>query len=113
MFEPPEFWTIEALAQLYVGQLRLRQPLGPYRLAGWSLGGVVAFEMARILEQQGESVDFLGLIDSYFALRDRKVNADVVPKNSGVSARMSPIAAMTSISRPLGEQLRGIRRTAP
>ncbi|MBZ4423289.1 non-ribosomal peptide synthetase, partial [Myxococcus sp. RHSTA-1-4] len=57
--------TVEALAARYVEELRTVQPSGPYRLGGWSLGGVVAFEMARQLEQRGERVEQLVLIDAY------------------------------------------------
>nr|WP_279637144.1 non-ribosomal peptide synthetase [Corallococcus praedator] len=57
--------TVEAMAASYVEALRAIQPAGPYRLGGWSLGGVVAFEMARQLEQQGEQVEQLLLIDAY------------------------------------------------
>nr|WP_244224482.1 non-ribosomal peptide synthetase [Corallococcus sicarius] len=57
--------TVEAMAACYVEALRALQPSGPYRLGGWSLGGVVAFEMARQLEQQGEQVEQLVLIDAY------------------------------------------------
>ncbi|NVJ07525.1 non-ribosomal peptide synthase/polyketide synthase, partial [Myxococcus sp. AM001] len=57
--------TVEAMAATYVGAMRGVQASGPYRLAGWSLGGVVAFEMARQLEQQGEQVEQLMLIDAY------------------------------------------------
>ena len=39
---------------------------GPYYLLGYSLGGAVAFEMARQLEANGQRVAFLGLIDSGF-----------------------------------------------
>ena len=57
--------SMEALARLYVEQVREEQPHGPYLLAGWSLGGVVAYEMARQLEALGEQVGLLALIDSY------------------------------------------------
>nr|WP_301340591.1 non-ribosomal peptide synthetase [Myxococcus xanthus] len=57
--------TVEAMAATYVEAMRGVQASGPYRLAGWSLGGVVAFEMARKLEQQGEQVEQLTLIDAY------------------------------------------------
>jgi len=40
------------------------QPEGPYRIAGWSMGGVVAYEMARQLQTLGEKVEVLALIDS-------------------------------------------------
>jgi amino acid adenylation domain-containing protein len=59
----PEPRTIEAMAALYVEALREVQPVGPYRLAGWSLGGVVAYEMARQLEAEGREVTLLAMID--------------------------------------------------
>ncbi|WP_186001748.1 non-ribosomal peptide synthetase [Corallococcus sp. Z5C101001] len=60
---PPD--SLEALARRYVEEVRGQQPRGPYRLAGWSLGGVVAYEMARQLQDQGEPVELLALIDAY------------------------------------------------
>jgi amino acid adenylation domain-containing protein len=57
--------SMETLARLYVEQVREVQPHGPYLLAGWSLGGVVVYEMARQLEALGERVGLLALIDSY------------------------------------------------
>uniref|UniRef100_UPI001F07D8A0 thioesterase domain-containing protein n=1 Tax=Myxococcus vastator TaxID=2709664 RepID=UPI001F07D8A0 len=62
--EPP-LEQVEALARRYVEAMRERQPEGPYVLGGWSLGGVVAFEMARELERQGQSVALLVLLDSF------------------------------------------------
>ena len=57
--------TMERLSALYVEAIRAVQPRGPYALGGWSLGGVIAFEMARQLERQGERVELLMLLDSY------------------------------------------------
>ncbi|MEW5929238.1 MAG: alpha/beta fold hydrolase, partial [Gemmatimonadota bacterium] len=57
-------WTIEEMARDYLAAVREVKPSGPYRLGGWSLGGVVAFEMARQLEAAGETVERLVLIDS-------------------------------------------------
>ncbi len=59
--QPPE--TVEETAALYVDAMRQVQPRGPYRLAGWSYGGIVVCEMARQLEALGEQVALLGLID--------------------------------------------------
>jgi thioesterase domain-containing protein/acyl carrier protein len=56
--------TIEEMAMRYLRELHTVQPTGPYRLAGASFGGVVAFEMARRLEEAGEAVEFVGLIDA-------------------------------------------------
>jgi acyl-coenzyme A synthetase/AMP-(fatty) acid ligase/thioesterase domain-containing protein/acyl carrier protein len=57
--------SIEEMAAHYIASLRRHQPRGPYYLCGSSLGGVVAFEMARCLSQNGEEVKFLGLLDTY------------------------------------------------
>jgi amino acid adenylation domain-containing protein len=55
---------IEAMASDYVQALRGHQPKGPYWLTGWSMGGVIAYEMARQLQQQGQQVAMLALIDA-------------------------------------------------
>ncbi len=57
--------SVEALASACCEEIRKAQPDGPYRLCGWSFGGVVAFEMARQLSENGQEVSFLGLVDSY------------------------------------------------
>ncbi|MBO0932990.1 non-ribosomal peptide synthetase [Fibrella aquatilis] len=55
--------SVEAIAQQNVAWLRATQPQGPYRLMGHSFGTRVAFEMALQLESEGETVDFLAVID--------------------------------------------------
>ncbi len=56
---------IEDMAAEYLDELLAVQPDGPYHLGGWSMGGVIAFEMARQLAAQGKSVAPIVLIDSY------------------------------------------------
>ena len=56
---------IEEMAAAYVEAMRGVQPEGPYLLGGWSMGGVVAFDMARRLTAAGQEVALLALIDSY------------------------------------------------
>ncbi|HYH82411.1 MAG TPA: amino acid adenylation domain-containing protein [Longimicrobium sp.] len=56
--------TLEAIAADHLATLRAARPAGPYRLGGWSMGGVVAYEMARQLEAAGEAVEALLLIDA-------------------------------------------------
>ncbi len=58
-----EWPGIEELATHYVADLRLRQPAGPYQIGGYCFGGIVAYEMARQLERQGETVATLALIN--------------------------------------------------
>jgi len=57
-------WSIQAMATDRLEAVRAIQPAGPYRLGGFCNGGVLAFEMARQLQSQGESVEALLLIDS-------------------------------------------------
>jgi thioesterase domain-containing protein/acyl carrier protein len=57
--------TVEEYAARAIRELRRVQPSGPYRLAGFSTGGVIAFEMARQFHKMGESVGPLMLIDSF------------------------------------------------
>jgi thioesterase domain-containing protein len=54
---------LRQMAALYLESVRQVQPAGPYRLAGWSLGGVLAYEMACQSALRGESVELLALID--------------------------------------------------
>ncbi|MEU0542643.1 amino acid adenylation domain-containing protein [Nocardia sp. NPDC005978] len=56
--------TIEQLAGRYLRELRTVQPQGPYHLLGWSLGGLIAYEMAAQLQAEGERVAVLALLDS-------------------------------------------------
>ena len=56
--------SVPAMAALYIEALRQTWPHGPYLLGGWSSGGVIAFEMARQLEQIGEPVERVVLIDT-------------------------------------------------
>ncbi|TYC75466.1 amino acid adenylation domain-containing protein [Stappia sp. BW2] len=57
--------SLEELAARYCQEILRQQASGPYRLCGWSFGGVVAYEIARQLRQAGEEIAFLGLVDSF------------------------------------------------
>jgi thioesterase domain-containing protein/acyl carrier protein len=55
---------LEDMAAHYIEALRIIQPQPPYCLGGWSLGGIIAFEMAQQLQRQGHKVSLLALLDS-------------------------------------------------
>jgi thioesterase domain-containing protein/acyl carrier protein len=55
---------VEQMVTHYLESLRSVQPSGPYMLGGWSMGGIVAFEMAQRLQKQGEVVSLLALFDA-------------------------------------------------
>ncbi|MDJ1184233.1 non-ribosomal peptide synthetase [Roseofilum casamattae] len=65
--------TIEEMASTYIQAIQTVQPEGPYYLCGWSMGGIVAFEMARQLQENNLQVEFLGLIDIMADDRDRQL----------------------------------------
>jgi amino acid adenylation domain-containing protein len=56
--------SVEAMAATHRAQISAVQPAGPYLLAGWSFGGVLALEIARQLVADGGEVRFLGLLDA-------------------------------------------------
>ncbi|HME04993.1 MAG TPA: thioesterase domain-containing protein, partial [Solirubrobacteraceae bacterium] len=72
--------SVEQIAAACLRALRERYPHGPYRLGGHSMGGLVAFEMARRLTGAGERVELLILLDTLapemFRWRGRMVGRD-------------------------------------
>ena len=57
--------TFAEAAAVLIRQMRDIQGHGPYRLAGWSLAGSLAYEMATQLIEEGESVEYLALFDAF------------------------------------------------
>jgi acetoacetyl-CoA synthetase len=60
---------IEDMAEFHLNAIREVQPQGPYALMGYSLGGLVALEMAQRLSASGESVALLAMLDAYPHIR--------------------------------------------
>jgi len=58
------YTRIEDLAAHYIEAMRTIQPEGPYILGGWSVGGIIAYEMAQQLNAQNQRVSQLLLLDS-------------------------------------------------
>ncbi len=55
---------VEDMAADYIEQIRSVQPHGPYALAGFSMGGLFALEIAQQLLQCGETVELVALVDT-------------------------------------------------
>lgn len=56
--------NVTSIARSYLEAIRRIQPAGPYRLLGWSFGGLVAFDIARLLLETSETVDLLAVLDT-------------------------------------------------
>ncbi|AKK66314.1 non-ribosomal peptide synthetase [Xanthomonas translucens] len=64
--------SIETIAADYLRRIRCVQPQGPYRLLGWSLGGLIVHAMAAELRAGGHEVELLVMLDAYpYAHADR------------------------------------------
>ena len=62
--QPQKKFTIEEMARQYIFEVREFQPKGPYYLGGSSLGGWVAYEMARQLTAAGQAVGLVAMFDT-------------------------------------------------
>jgi amino acid adenylation domain-containing protein len=100
---------VEQMASRYVNLVRARFPEGPYFLGGWSMGGVVAFEMARQLTEAGQEVRLLFLIDCAVP-RPRRAFGPVEDEES-------VLAFATDLARTAGRdaraELKRLRRLDP
>jgi thioesterase domain-containing protein len=56
--------TVEQMARADLEELRRVQAEGPYLLVGWSMGGLVAYEIARLLREAGQEVALLAVLDA-------------------------------------------------
>ncbi|MFJ1592865.1 amino acid adenylation domain-containing protein [Kitasatospora albolonga] len=63
--EAPLPTTLEELAAHYASRIREVQPEGPYRLLGWSTGGIIAHAIAAVLQEAGHEVELLAILDAY------------------------------------------------
>jgi thioesterase domain-containing protein len=66
--------TLEEIAAEYLPLIRSFQPVGPYQLIGWCVGGVLAFEVARQLVAAGEEVSLLTLIDAWAPGHSKRIS---------------------------------------
>jgi pyochelin synthetase len=65
-----EYSTLDDMAAAYAAAIRVQQPVGPYYLLGWSMGGVLAMAVAKVLEHQSQCIAFVGLLDTYLPTSD-------------------------------------------
>ncbi|WP_067499195.1 SDR family NAD(P)-dependent oxidoreductase [Actinoplanes sp. TFC3] len=66
MSEEPPLHGIAAMAAHYAGIIQAVQPEGPYDVGGYSLGGLLAYEVTRQLQQRGATVDSVVMLDAMY-----------------------------------------------
>ncbi|KTC65055.1 Polyketide synthase module (plasmid) [Legionella adelaidensis] len=59
------FDSIHEMAETYLASIKKIQPKGPYYLMGYSFGGNLVYEMAKLLRDENEKIQLLALIDSW------------------------------------------------
>jgi acetoacetyl-CoA synthetase len=96
--------SVEEMAATYVDLIRDFQAHGPYRVAGHSFSGLVAFEIARQLIDRGEEVEWLGIIDAELSTaalppRRRLAHRAALPFHLARAALADPRAAVTDLFR--------------
>lgn len=102
------FETFDEMVSVYVEAIRKRQPHGPYAVAGYSYGGAVAFEIAKVLEAQGERVDFIGSFNLPPHIKYRMDELDPVEGAVNLAFFLSLIDKKQAEELPLR-----LRETAP
>ncbi len=76
--------TIEEMAAYYISEIIEQNPNGPYCLAGYSFGGLVAFEMAKQLEAMGKQVKTLAIFDTNANISDDSFSVPVKMKRKAL-----------------------------
>ena len=94
--DTPPLTQVEEMARAYIEEIQRVRPHGPYRLGGWSLGGLISFEIARQLQARGEEIESLILIDSTAPTTVRQIPTEV---------HQTPIKYSTIDSNLLGSLL--------
>ncbi|PPV05158.1 non-ribosomal peptide synthetase [Xanthomonas bromi] len=89
--------SIEAIAHDYLAHLRSVQPKGPYRLLGWSLGGLIAHAITAELHAMGEEVEVLAMLDSYPHLEQ----AASLPESENVLASVHALGLHLAPGQPM------------
>ncbi|MFE0178383.1 amino acid adenylation domain-containing protein [Streptomyces sp. NPDC059002] len=78
--------SVDDMVVDYLEQIRAVQPTGPYHLLGSSLGGLIAQALAARIEEQGDEVALLAVLDAYPGDVGRVVHSDGEPPQGGTEA---------------------------
>ncbi len=95
----PDNASLAELATLYLADIRTVQPEGPYFVCGWSMGGLLALELAHQLEQAGERIALLAMFDTTFHAEDGSLDVaqlDQLVKQELTSDSLQRLATLST-----------------
>lgn len=99
--------SIAAMAAHYLEAVRAVQPNGPYLLGGWSMGGLVAYEMAVQLQAQGATVGLVALMDRAALIEPPRSEAELRELFEAVVANVKEqVRASESVTQFNSEEYR-------
>jgi thioesterase domain-containing protein len=108
--DPKSPRTVEAIAKRYLQMLNASSVAPPVALAGWSFGGLIAFEMATRLKADGRGAPFVVLLDAYVSSGDGTTDTRLRRslRLAGADAATSPARELSLDAEMLGFFLRDL-----
>lgn len=108
----PKSLTVEDMAREYAAEIRKLQPHGPYHLAGYCLGGTIAYEVARQLRLAGEEIGVLALFDTHAIWEKETLPESFVHAYQRITFHIKNawISGRSGISSYLSEKIREASR---
>jgi amino acid adenylation domain-containing protein len=92
--------TIEEIVAKYVEEVLLIEEHGPYMLAGYSLGGILVYEMARQLKAIGKEISVVGIIDTYASTGEDLTDTKQLLKKIGRQFNKVPFFTKSFLKYP-------------
>jgi amino acid adenylation domain-containing protein len=86
----PVLTTIESMAADHLRRIRELQPTGPYLIGGFCAGGLVAYEIARRLRSEGETIENVVLVNASAPPRRSVLFGDALLRRVGLDPRIAP-----------------------
>lgn len=93
--------SIESMAAYYVDAIRLKQPSGPYFLGGMCAGGLIAYAMATQLEQLGEKVSMVAILDAATPYAAKKPHLGAKARNQRLLAVLQESKKLNLVGRTI------------
>lgn len=92
--------SIETVAARYLTEVKEHEPDGPYIIMGYSFGGIIAYEMAKQLIEEGKEVQILGMLDTYAKIPVTKTKLALYAQKSWRQFKKAAFFGRSFVTRP-------------